>query len=136
MAALSLTTLGVPAMLAAGVASSPHCALMCGALYARTDRAIDFDRLFGRLAAYATIGALAGAAGEWLLRAAEWAGSGQTIRMALLPLMVWLLVRANRSSRARHCCDRPTPQASATGHARRLAAGFATGLVPCPLLYA
>lgn len=136
VAALSVTALGVPAMLAAGVASSPHCALMCGALYARSNPAIDFDRLFGRLVAYAAIGALAGGAGEWLLRAADWAGSGQVLRLALLPLMVWLLVRTNRASKAPSCCVRPTPRASASSHARRLAAGFATGLVPCPLLYA
>lgn len=136
LAALSVTALGVPAMLAAGVASSPHCALMCGALYARSNAAIDFDRLVGRLAAYAAIGALAGGAGAWLLRAVDWAGAGQGLRLALLPLMVWLLMREHRSSKGASCCARPTSSGSASGHARRLATGFATGLMPCPLLYA
>lgn len=133
---LSVATLGVPAMLAAGLGSSAHCALMCGALYARRGRAVDPSALLGRLMAYAALGALAGGAGQWLLRVAAWGDTGQLLRLALLPPVVWMLVRAHRTPPPRPCCaDAPTRDATA-GPARRLAIGFATALLPCPLLLA
>jgi sulfite exporter TauE/SafE len=136
VAALSVGTLGVPAMLVAGLASSAHCALMCGALFAAPGRAIDASRLFGRLLAYTTIGALAGGAGAWVLEAGAWSGMGQGVRLMLLPVMVWWLVRSVRARRARSCCAADGRAPGRAGHARRIAAGFAAALLPCPLLLA
>lgn len=136
VAALSIGTLGVPAMLLAGLASSAHCALMCGALAAGR-RSIDVDRVAGRLLAYAAIGAVAGAAGAWLLQAGTWVELGRGIRLLLLPLVVWLLVRSMRaSSRVRPCCEPGAGRAAAAGHVRRMSLGFASALMPCPLLLA
>lgn len=135
VAALSVGTLGVPAMLAAGLASSAHCALMCGALYANPGRGIDASRLIGRLLAYVAIGAVAGGAGAWLLQAATWSAAGQGLRLLLLPLIVWMLVRSIRSMRARRCCDAKAG-ARPSGPIRRLAMGFVAALLPCPLLFA
>lgn len=134
--ALSVTTLGVPAMLAVGLASSTHCALMCGALYARHGRRFDGAGLLGRLLAYSALGALAGGAGEWMLRAVTWTGAGQGLRLLLLPPVIWLLVRRSRSAPVRSCCGAEHGRAVYLGHARRMATGFATALVPCPLLFA
>lgn len=136
VAALSIGTLGVPAMLVAGLASSAHCAVMCGALAAGR-RSIDVDRAAGRLLAYAAIGALAGGAGGWLLQVGAWAEVGRGIRLLLLPLVVWLLVRTVRaSSRVRPCCEPGARRVPEGGHARRVSLGFASALLPCPLLLA
>ena len=136
VAALSVGTLGVPAMLAAGLASSAHCALMCGALAAGSRRSFDADRLVGRLAAYAVIGAIAGGAGAWLLQAGAWSDAGQGVRLLLLPVVVWLLVRSARARRARPCCEPGARRASKASHVRGVALGFASALLPCPLLLA
>lgn len=135
LATLSVATLGVPAMLFAGLAASPHCALMCGALYARAGGAIDVGGQLGRLVAYAVLGAVAGGAGEWMLRAAAWTGTGDAVRFALLPVAVWLLLRTRPSGAAlRPCCAGTASRMPAAAWARRAGRGFAAGLLPCPLV--
>lgn len=133
---VSVGTLGMPAMLAAGLASSPHCALMCGALFAGARPGVDASRHAGRLAGYAAIGALAGGAGHLVLRAVAWTGPGQAIRLLLVPLMIGLLVRSMRRAHARGCCAIQPVRPRHAGHARRLAAGFVGAFLPCPLLLA
>lgn len=133
-ASLTVTTLGLPAMFAAGLASSAHCALMCGLLQAR-DRGIDgWTRHGGRLLAYALLGAIAGGAGHWLLRLQAWIGTGELLRLGALLVLAALLLRAARAPVARTCCA-----ATRDSHRGRLPAllkGFVGGVVPCALLYA
>lgn len=126
--------LGVPSLFLAGLASSAHCALMCGALQARSGRAFDGASAAGRLAAYATLGAVAGAAGSSLLWAARWTDEGHHLRLLLLPLLVLLLVRSARAHARAPCCASTRIPAEA-GIGARLLAGYAGTLLPCPLLY-
>lgn len=131
-AALTLSALSLPAMLLAGLASSAHCALMCGLLQGQGDARQTMWRHAGRLCAYAILGAVAGGAGAWLLRSAAWIPASEGLRVAALPVLLWLLLR--RSQKPKACCA-PRLRHSQSPPAA-FAAGLATGLVPCVLLYA
>lgn len=93
---------GVLAILAASLLGSVHCAAMCGGfvcLYAGSaverSRAVPHAAYnLGRLAAYATLGAIAGAAGSRIDRLGEAAGWGRAAGIVAGSLMVaWGLAR-------------------------------------------
>lgn len=133
---LTLASLSLPAMLGAGLSSSAHCAVMCGLLQARRSGKTAVARHAGRLGAYLLLGAIAGGAGHWLLKAAAWLPVGEGFRAALLlALLLALLFRSRRRELAA-CCRPATPPAAGDSTLRQAAAGFATALVPCAPLYA
>lgn len=134
MTALAIPVLGLPAMFAAGLASSAHCALMCAPLHARAQGPAAWSRQAGRLTAYALLGALAGGAGQWLLRAQDGVLLGNALRIAALLWMVVLLLRRTRSAARAPCCAAgATPR---EGVLRSAVQGLLWGLLPCALLYA
>lgn len=136
LAALPLAVLSLPAMFAAGLASSPHCAVMCGALQAGHHRGIDAGRSVGRLLAYALLGAAAASAGSWLLQGAEVLRPGHGLRVALMLVsLLWLLRTVRAAPAAARCCT-PTRPRRQLGILSRMSLGFAAALMPCGLLYA
>jgi sulfite exporter TauE/SafE len=131
-------TLAAPGLALAGLAASPHCALMCGPLAALGARGANRPRALaltqaGRALGYAALGGLAGTGGQSLLHLLPATADGHSIQVtaALASLLVgaWLLLRAP----ARTACCAP-PMA-----ARRLPPllrGLLWSLLPCALLYA
>ena len=126
---VTVTTLGLPALLLAGLAASPHCAAMCGLWQARLAAHQDSAFHLGRVLAYGVLGALAGSAGAVLL----WLSGGlmvaEGLRLAALLVLMTLALWPLRHRRRSPCHAR-------TDGRRGLLAGLALGLVPCPLLYA
>lgn len=131
MAALQVAVLSAPALLAAGLASSTHCAVMCGALQATSTTRRWWSLQAGRLCAYIVLGAFAGASGTWLLALANTVSSGQNLRVLALVAMLLVLLMAIRRQTAPRCCPR-SRRFAGTAFLR----GLLTGLVPCTLLYA
>ncbi|THD03130.1 hypothetical protein B1810_11130 [Panacagrimonas perspica] len=129
---LALASLSVPAMMGAGLSSGAHCAVMCGLLQARQSGAAAIARHLGRLGAYVLLGAIAGGAGQWLLRSASWLPFGEGLRTALLPILLLLLLLRSQRRAPAACCVPP----SRSGLPRQAMAGLVTGLVPCVPLYA
>ncbi len=133
---LTLASLSLPAMLGAGLSSSAHCAVMCGLLQARQSGKTAVARHLGRLGAYALLGAIAGGAGQWLLRTAAWLPAGEGFRVALVSaLLLALLLRARRGGTAA-CCRPLSSTAAPLSTLQQATTGFATALVPCAPLYA
>lgn len=132
-ASLTVAVLGLPAMFAAGLASSAHCALMCGLLQTRGAGLDMWSRHAGRAVAYALLGAISGGAGHFLLRLQDWAGAGGMLRVAALLFLSGLLLRRSPVPATAGCCAarRNTGRSAACS----LVAGFVGGLVPCGLLY-
>lgn len=128
--------LTVPALLVAGLAASPHCALMCAAVAGGAARHGDPAHALraaailngGRVAGYALLGALAGTAGGLVLMLPH-AGWGEALRLLAAVALIALGVR---HWRGRHsCCPRRR-----VGPRGMLARGLAWSLLPCPLFYA
>lgn len=141
--------LTVPALLATGLAASPHCSLMCGALQVsllRTRGAVAVTHALlllqsGRIAGYALLGLAAGGLGQWLLRALPAADWGRWVQLAAAALLIGLGVRQFRSRlslRAGSCHAPPLPRGLARlAAAPRLSVqGLLWALMPCGLLYA
>ena len=130
--------LAIPGMFVAGVALSPHCSLMCGALQRLAlpdDRRRPLWRALlplhaGRLVGYALLGAVAGALGQQLLRLAPRGAFGIGLQLAAALLLIGLGLRRLRQARAACCAPRPDGSAW-----RRFARGMAWALVPCASLY-
>jgi sulfite exporter TauE/SafE len=139
--------LGAPALLALGAAASPHCALMCGALSMRqagaTHRLCTREALLwtqgGRVAGYASAGALAGALGQSLLHElpAPWVGEAARAiaAAATIAIGLWTIWRLCRP--APPCCRRPTMffRSRWPTRLRLFLQGGAWALLPCGLLY-
>lgn len=132
----ALAVLDVPAMFVAGLASSAHCALMCGALHARAGRRPDGSQHAGRVIAYGLVGALAGGAGFWLLRSLSWLPWVEALRLMALPLAVWMLLRCQRPLRRAPCCAASSTTGMRSGSGHSFVRGLLLGLAPCALLYA
>jgi hypothetical protein len=140
--------LTAPALFLAGAAASVHCAVMCGALsvhHARSAPELSAREALlwthgGRVAGYAAMGSIAGAAGQAVLRHLPAVELGRGVQMmaalALVAVGIWLLLRRPRSSPA--CCRIPGAQATAHWPVRMrlLARGLLWALLPCGLLYA
>lgn len=133
--------LGVPALFALGLASSPHCAVMCAPMTQLAQR----DRVragfasaallnLGRLSSYAVLGALVGAAGGGMLLAAEHWNAGSIIRLLSAAFLLAFGLHQWHAARPRPAC------CAAGGATRRqlpaYVKGLLWGLLPCPLLYA
>ncbi|MFP5304613.1 MAG: sulfite exporter TauE/SafE family protein [Gammaproteobacteria bacterium] len=141
--------LTLPALFATGLAASPHCALMCGALQVsmlHTRGTLPMARALvllqtGRIAGYALLGAAAGGVGQWLLRDLPAAAWGRWIQVAAALLLVGLGVYQYRSdAHPRHPACRPPRAmrwlARIPAQPRMLLQGLAWAAMPCGLLYA
>jgi sulfite exporter TauE/SafE len=124
--------------LAAGLLATPHCVGMCGGFATACARRSPAGALpwhVGRLATYATLGAVAGAVGHLL------PGPGWIASALAAALLLWFaasiagLVREPRlvipgvAALAHRA-------AAERGTAWRVAFGAATGLLPCGMVYA
>lgn len=141
--------LTVPALLATGLAASPHCGLMCGALqvsilHSRGDlpmaRAVLLLHV-GRVSGYALLGAAAGAAGQWLLRGLPAADWGHWIQLAAALLLIGVgASQYRRDLRPRHgSCHAPQVPwllRRLPVQPRILLQGMLWAAMPCGLLYA
>jgi sulfite exporter TauE/SafE len=126
----------LPAAFSLGLASSAHCALMCGPLAAcvvgpASPRGITAYQL-GRLGSYAALGVLAGGMGKMIpasvIAHLTWVGAGV---LALAALGVW----RSEATWGGQAVGRVVRLASGWGEARRGAAlGAATALLPCGVL--
>ncbi|MEQ1438768.1 sulfite exporter TauE/SafE family protein [Fontimonas sp. SYSU GA230001] len=140
--------LTVPALLATGLAASPHCGLMCGALQVSMLHgrgALPMARAVlllhaGRVAGYTLLGGAAGTAGQWLLRglpAAEW---GHWIQFAAALLLIGVGAAQYRRERpvtaGCHAPRLPSLLRSMPAPARVCAQGLLWAAMPCGLLYA
>lgn len=129
-------TLIVATGLVAGLATSPHCVLMCGPLQVLPDHRGRARRLVplhaGRIAGYAVLGALAGEFGLRLLRQLPSVHLGLAIQLFAALFLIGIGLRRWYRP-ASHCGRCP-------GHERTNGGGFAHGLLraalPCAALYA
>lgn len=136
LADIPVAVLGAPALLLAGLASSGHCALMCGALHAQAARGAWWPMHAGRVTAYGLVGAVAGGAGQWLLHSLALLPAAEALRLVALGLCLVFALWALGQKPARSCCP-AAPRVAIKGTSlRRFAAGLLAGLVPCPLLLA
>lgn len=128
----------MPAMFAAGLAASPHCSLMCGAVQQLPLRGATRSELLrallplhgGRIAMYAILGALAGGSGLAILRLLPSAHDGVLLQIAAAALLIAIGIRIWR--RPAHACCAPRASGSAW---RRVVQGALWGLMPCAWLY-
>jgi sulfite exporter TauE/SafE len=133
-------TLGAPALLLAGLAASPHCALMCGplaALGARVSNAGSPRRALvltqaGRVLGYGALGALAGASGQWLMGLLPALAAGRLLQgaaaVASLAVGLWLLLGKTRIASC--CAPRARPGLPP------VLRGLLWAALPCGILYA
>nr|MBV6630167.1 sulfite exporter TauE/SafE family protein [Oceanococcus sp. HetDA_MAG_MS8] len=134
---LSLTDLSLPALALAGVQTSAHCVLMCGAMNAaQPGRQWAWWQMhLGRLLSYTLLGALAGGVGGWLLLQLPEGLANTTVRISIGLAVVALGVL--------HICRQQSrPVQGCAVHQQTSSRwppwllGIAWGLVPCPVLYA
>ncbi|WP_028006629.1 sulfite exporter TauE/SafE family protein [Solimonas flava] len=130
--------LAVPAMFVAGLATSPHCSLMCGAVQqlhlprdGRRPLLLELLPLHaGRIVGYALLGAAAGAGGALLTRLLPPTGLGLSLQLIAAVALVALGWRQLRR-RVPACC---VPRTDA-GPWRRFGRGLLWALMPCATLY-
>lgn len=138
---MSLPSAALVAAAAAGIASTVHCAAMCGPLALAACDAPGRGALgagarygLGRLLSYALTGALAGAAGARLVRALRAETVQQVVSLLLAAGLLLAAARVLRGGRARSLVtlrtSKPRPRVPA------LAVGLATGFLPCGALAA
>lgn len=134
-------TLSVPALFLAGLASSPHCALMCGPLIvASNPRSETFTALLmqlGRLFSYTLLGALAGSLGGQITRHLR--GDSALFEVGRLAAAAALLLSALwvwRRPRLPAGCIRCASSGAVGTSLQRWLPGVLWGLIPCGLLYA
>ncbi len=124
------------AAVAAGVASAPHCAGMCGplALSACGNRAAPTAAYSaGRLASYAMGGAVAGAVGSRFVRVLGAAHVHHVAAALTAAAMLWQAARLLRGD-ARRAPVVPLRRGRDAGVTRGLGMGLLTGLLPCGAL--
>lgn len=127
--------LGAPALLLLGLSSAPHCVLMCAPLTqaAGPRRSAQLQLHLGRLGAYALLGALAGAAGSWLLLAVARHPVLETLRLLAAFALIALALQRWRATAPRPACCPPRPLLGA--NLPPALRGLLWGLLPCPMLY-
>lgn len=123
----------------AGLAMSPHCALMCGPIQAlqlrgAPGRAPLFWLHLGRLLGYALLGALAGLVGARLTLWLPAADYGLALQAVAGLVLIWLGLSYLRPAAACHATPLHGAGARATAP-RLLARGLVWALLPCGLLY-
>lgn len=127
--------LTVPSVFMLGLASSPHCALMCGPwlLLGRPSLRSQLMLQLGRLSAYALLGLLAGGGAALLLRRFGDPQLAMALRLLAALLLLAMAIYSWRQMRRPACCRGGL-------HARLQntpdwARGLLMGLMPCALLY-
>ena len=140
------SVLSAPALFVAGVVSSAHCTLMCGALsmhQLRSVRALPPHSAMawlygGRLAGYSTLGAVAGGVGQAVLRHLPDPMIGAYLQVAAAAILILIGLRYVFSAKpASTCCRPPAPQSLSFLPPRiaMLARGMLWAALPCGVLY-
>lgn len=144
---LNLTfQLTVPALFVAGLGTSLHCTLMCGAIQSAQLGSRDTVPLrtalllvhAGRIIGYAALGAMAGGFGAALLPLLPQIHLGKAIQlfMAMLLIAAGFLHLRGATRPAKACCRNPTTRISGLSpHLRLLLQGFLWAGLPCGILY-
>lgn len=122
----------------AGLVGSPHCIGMCGPFAAACGGSVRRFSAWhaGRIATYAILGAIAGAAGSAVFLGPSWLGTG----LSIVLIVGFSLVLAGLLPEPR--VESPRLQRWATSALRddsvwgRFGLGLANGLLPCGLVYA
>jgi sulfite exporter TauE/SafE len=138
--------LTAPALFLAGMGASVHCSLMCGALsvhHARASARLPLPYQLaltqaGRVLGYGALGALAGGAGQAVLRHLPALALGRTLQaLAALGLIVVGAQLAWSRPPAPACCRAPEPQGLRRwpSGAQAFSRGLLWAAVPCGLLY-
>lgn len=146
---MAMIELTVPALFATGLAASPHCGLMCGALQVsmlRSRGAVPMARAMlllhaGRVAGYALLGLAAGGLGQWLLRGLPASDWGRWIQLAAALLLVGLGIRQfSNDVRPRqgscHAPELPLRLGRIAPQPRLFVQGLLWAAMPCGVLYA
>jgi len=125
----------------AGIAASPHCALMCGPLQALQLRAQAMPPRralcwlqAGRVAGYALIGAAAATGGLLLLRQLPEAALRLPLQALSAVVLLVLALQQLRRPAASACCPPATARARQRLHP--FLGGLLWALLPCAALYA
>jgi sulfite exporter TauE/SafE len=130
-------TLTLPALFAVGLASSPHCLLMCAPLSLQASGGMPRATAWlhaGRLSSYSLLGLLAGGFGSVLLWLADRWHLAQFGRAAAAAILVILgLEQLARTHRLPACCRNTWSQNLQPRHS--FARGLLWGLTPCVPLY-
>jgi len=139
------SVLSAPALLLAGAAASAHCAAMCGALSIHHQRAAgampaQAALLWiygGRLAGYTAFGAIAGAAGQALVRHLPGTATGYALQLLAAATLVLIGLRmVFRRNSLPACCAPPPRRFLGLPLALQLfGRGLLWAAVPCGLLY-
>jgi len=140
-----IVELTAPAFLIAGLATSPHCALMCGAVSAthlQTRGALTAAHAqlvvnLGRVSGYALLGALAAGAGSWLLPRLPGEAIGRWLQLgaALAMILVGALQMRARAARPACCAQPPLRFALGPVPVRLFLQGLLWAALPCGVLY-
>jgi sulfite exporter TauE/SafE len=126
--------LSLPALFLLGLASSPHCALMCAPLtLAGTPRRL-LALHGGRLLSYALLGGVAGGFGASLLWQLDRLGIAGPLRWLAAGLLVGLGLLQLRPHPTRPACC-PPPLSQRLLALPPLVRGLLWGALPCALLY-
>ena len=127
--------LTIPSVFMLGLASSPHCALMCGPwlLLGKPGLRSQLMLQLGRLSGYAALGSIAGAGGALLLHRVGDVHWAMALRLCAAALLLAMAVYSWRQMRLPACCRSGL-------HARlqkipHWARGLLVGLMPCAVLY-
>jgi sulfite exporter TauE/SafE len=141
---VGVVELTMPALFAAGLAASPHCALMCGPLNAaqlqtRGDlnwREAQLLANGGRIFGYATLGALAGGVGSLLLPSLPAVQTGPWIQALAALLLIVAGLRHLRQPKSKPACCLRVPRLGRLPLRLRLfAQGMLWAALPCAILY-
>ncbi|WP_029921149.1 sulfite exporter TauE/SafE family protein [Nevskia soli] len=140
------SVLSAPALFVAGVVSSAHCTLMCGALgvhQLRSVRALPPRSAMawlygGRLAGYSALGTVAGGLGQAMLRHLPDPMIGNVLQGAAALILVLIGLRYVFGARpAAACCRPPAPEHLSYLPPRisMLLRGMLWAALPCGILY-
>lgn len=134
-AAAGSIALTLPALFALGLASSPHCAVMCGPwlMLGKPTLRQHMELQLGRMLGYAIMGGIAGVAGGWLLSHLPAQNAIETARLLAAALLLGLAWHIWRMPPRRACCPGPLDRLHRQPAPLR---GLLMGLMPCALLYA
>jgi sulfite exporter TauE/SafE len=149
---LTATALSIPALLLAGLAASPHCALLCGSISAHSLRGGDpmmpsYQRVLwtqaGRWSGYAALGGVAGLSGQSLLHHLPGPGVGRGLQLvaALSAIAIGaLLVFDRRAAITNVTCHGPATHSRGRlprtiSDAHPFLRGALWALMPCGMLY-
>ena len=124
-----ISHISIAALFLAGLQTSAHCTVMCGAFNLAARHGADewLNLQAGRLLSYALLGGVAGGLGQWLLASLPVGLSAGGLRVVLGLAVLGLAIQ--QWQRPTHC---PKRAASTRGSFWR---GMGWGVLPCPALY-